>query len=388
MFVYKRRNLLPVKSWIPREAYYADEGMVTQVENLAALPFAHHHIAQMADGHFGFGMPIGCVLASRGVVIPNAVGVDIGCGMAAVRTSLPEIGRDDLQAIVDQIKQVVPAGFGKHESPIEEPPALQRFDKGPVASEQRENAMRSLGTLGGGNHFIEIQAGSDGRVWVMLHSGSRNLGLKVAKHYNKLAIELNERWYSSVNRKSDLAFLPVATEAGRAYIHEMLYCVAYASENRKLLLSRIQQVFEQVLGDVEFDQSLDIAHNYAALEQHFGADVWVHRKGATRARKGEMGIIPGSMGTASYIVTGLGNAASFMSCSHGAGRRMGRKQAIKQLDLAEERAKLAGVINDVTQQVDLDEAPGAYKDIDEVMRNQVDLVRAGVKLQPLASVKG
>ncbi len=245
--------------------------------------------------------------------------------------------------------------------------------------------------MGGGNHFIEIQKGSDRHVWIMIHSGSRNIGLKVAKHYNKLAIHLNERWHSSVDKKQDLAFLPIEIQEAKDYFAEMQYCVDFAFANRLLMMERIKSVFTSVIGEtfsaLEF---INIAHNYARWESHFGTDVIVHRKGATSAREGEVGIIPGSQGTKSYIIQGKGNTESFQSCSHGAGRTMGRKQAQRELVLEEEIEKLnsRGIVHSIRNTRDLDEAPGAYKNIDTVMANQVDLVDILVELSPLAVIKG
>jgi tRNA-splicing ligase RtcB len=231
----------------------------------------------------------------------------------------------------------------------------------------------------------------------MIHSGSRNLGKQVAEHYNKLAKKLNEKWYSKVDEKVDLAFLPLDSEEGKAYIREMEYCVEFALANRKLMMSRISDIFSKYFkneccpeNDIFFEEEfINIAHNYASLENHFGQNVMVHRKGATLARKDTLGIIPGSQGTASYIVKGKGNKDSFESCSHGAGRKMGRKQAIKELDLEAEIKMLddQGIIHSVRGKQSLDEAPSAYKDINEVMKNQEDLVEILVELKPLAVIK-
>jgi len=267
-------------------------------------------------------------------------------------------------------------------------------------SSEFDNAVKSLGTLGGGNHFIEIQNGDDGHIWIMIHSGSRNLGFKVANHYNKLSQELNEKWHSSVPKEQGLAFLPVDSEGGQNYIKEMNYCVEFALANRKLMMDRVLEIFDnetkrfnnitaqKLIGSVE--PMINIAHNYASLENHFGQNVWVHRKGATKATEGLTGIIPGSQGTASYIVEGLGNKESFMSCSHGAGRKMSRTKAKNELDLKKEIKKLdnKGVIHGIRCKNDLDEASSAYKDIEEVMDNQKDLVKILVKLSPLAVIKG
>jgi tRNA-splicing ligase RtcB len=262
---------------------------------------------------------------------------------------------------------------------------------GPAGIAEADKARTQVGTLGGGNHFIELQAGSDGSAYVMIHSGSRNVGFRVADHYNKLAKGLNDRWRVSVPAEWDLAFLPLDTDEGAAYVSEMTACVEFARLNRSAMMDAVLRAVSEAW-DVEVvdTERLDIAHNYAALEHHSGKNVMVHRKGATRAREGELGIIPGSQGTRSYIVRGKGNPLSYMSCSHGAGRAMGRKDAERRLDLADEQRKLdeAGVLHAVRGKGDLDEAPGAYKDISVVMAAQTDLVDVVTELRPLAVVKG
>ena len=245
--------------------------------------------------------------------------------------------------------------------------------------------------------------GSDGHIWIMIHSGSRNLGKQVADYYNDVAVKLNESFHSKVPKKAQLAFLPINTEEAMHYMLEMQYCVEFALANRKLMMNKVCSAFSQMVAgfnqanpfdddtplDVE-DLSINIAHNYASIEHHYGKNCIVHRKGAILARNGTIGIIPGSQGTKSYIVEGKGNEESFMSCSHGAGRIMGRKAAIRNLDLAGEIKKLddLGVVHDIRVEDDLDEAPGAYKDIATVMKRQEDLVDIRVELTPLAVIKG
>jgi len=401
MNVIKKENYkVPVFSWCPE----IEENAMEQIDNLVRLPFVFNRVAVMSDCHSGFGMPIGGVLATKGVVIPNAVGVDIGCGMCAVKTSLTEIDTETLKKIMGEIRKVIPLGFNKHDNGQDEcliPYRLlsEMIEKYPVVSKEYINALKSLGTLGGGNHFIEIQKGGDDHIWIMIHSGSRNLGLKVAEHYNKLAVELNRKWFSDVPKEWELAFLPVDSEEGQSYIREMNYCVDFALANRQLMMDRIMEIFKNIIGSdfnnitsKEFNNVdiINIAHNYARLENHFGENVWVHRKGATLATENTIGIIPGSQGTKSYIVKGKGNKESFMSCSHGAGRKMSRTQAIEELDLEKEIKILddLGVIHGIRNKKDLDEAPSSYKNIDEVMENQKDLVEILVELTPLAVIKG
>jgi len=380
---------LPIKLWLDD----IEPGALAQARNLANLPFIFKHVALMPDAHEGYGMPIGGVLATNGVVIPNAVGVDIGCGMCALKTNLPDITTETIKQIMSGIRELVPLGFDHHESRQDETlmPSKENIIENGVVERQFLAALKQIGTLGGGNHFIEIQKGSDGHVWIMIHSGSRNIGLKVAEHYNKVAKRLNEMWFSSVDASKDLAYLPIETYEAKNYMKEMQYCVDFAFANRKLMMDNILSVFAKILGsDFAALDLINIAHNYARWENHYGKNVLVHRKGATSAREGETGIIPGSQGTKSYIVKGLGNQESFTSCSHGAGRKMGRKQAMRELDLEAEIARLdeQGIVHAIRTVRDLDEAPGAYKSIDVVMENQKDLVEILVELTPLAVIKG
>jgi tRNA-splicing ligase RtcB len=390
----------PVKLWLDD----IEDSALDQARNLANLPFTYRHVAIMADAHLGYGMPIGGVLACEGVVIPNAVGVDIGCGMCAVRTSLNSIDRNALKRILgseksgEGIRAAIPTGFRHHKKPCDAglmpDPALLDSVKKSVVREQFSSGRKQLGTLGGGNHFIEMQQGDDGHIWLMIHSGSRNIGLKVAKHYNQLACRMNEKWHTAVPPKWQLAFLPMDSGKAEDYLAEMRYCVDFALANRTLMMDRLKQAVSAAvheLGEeVSFMRCINIAHNYADMEHHFGRDVMVHRKGATRARLGEYGIIPGSQGSRSFIVRGKGNPDSFCSCSHGAGRILGRKQAQRTLDLGEEQRRLdqLGVLHGLRGRHDLDEAAGAYKNIETVMANQKDLVDIEVALTPLAVVKG
>ena len=386
----------PIKLWLDD----IESGALEQAKNLANLPFVFKHIAIMPDSHQGYGMPIGAVMATQKVVVPNAVGVDIGCGMCAVKTSLTGLDQDTLKKIMGGsrefkggIRSKVPVGFS-HRSKKQDD-WLTDKQKGElwgwsIIEKEYNSSLKQIGSLGGGNHFIEIQQGSDGFIWLMIHSGSRNIGLKVANHYNKLAVELNEKWMSAVPLKWQLAFLPLDSEEGQSYMKEMQHCVDFAFSSRKLMMEYVKNCLTDVVGEVEFDEMINVSHNHAIMEHHFNKNVMVHRKGATRAYKGQLGIIPGSQGTSSYIVSGKGNPESFMSCSHGAGRKMGRKEAQRTLSLEAEKKMLdeLGVIHAIRNIKDLDEAPGSYKDIAIVMENQQDLIEIVVELKPLAVIKG
>ncbi len=377
----------PIKMWLED----LEETAFNQAKNLANLPFTFEHVALLPDAHSGFGMPIGGVLATEEVIIPNAVGVDIGCGMCAIKTSLHSIEKRDLQKVIADIKKVIPVGFNHHKQKQQDVwmPRIE-INNMKIINEEYENALTQVGTLGGGNHFIEVQKGSDGFIWIMVHSGSRNIGKRVADYYNKTAIKLNEKWNSKEFVKQELAFLPMDGNEARHYFDEMNYCVQFALLNRKLMMERIKEVFTDIVKSISFFPIINIAHNYAKWEEHFNKNVIVHRKGATSAKAGEIGIVPGSQGSKSYIVEGLGNKDSFESCSHGAGRKMGRRQAQRELNLDTEIQKMnsQGIIHSIKSKNDLDEAAGAYKDIDTVMENQSDLVKILIELKPLAVVKG
>lgn len=377
---------IPIKIW----ADDVDEGTLEQAKNLANHPFSVGHVALMPDAHLGYGVPIGSVVAMDGVVVCNAVGSDIGCGMRAQSLNIDTFSRDQLDKIVAIIKKRIPVGFKKRskcysEAAFEDPDSCLR-----ICYQERDNARISLGSLGGGNHFLEIQKGSDGHVWVMIHSGSRNLGKKVADYYNGIAVELNRKWASVVPKNHQLAFLPMDADEGRAYWDEMDYCVRFAYMNRSLMMQIVMDSIEFCTGVQPYDAAYDIAHNYASMENHFGKNLVVHRKGATLSREGTIGIIPGSQGTKSYIVNGKGCKESLDSCSHGSGRAMGRKAAQRNLKLEEEIKRLdeQGIIHGIKDVKDLDEAAGAYKDIGRVMENQKDLVEILVELTPLAVIKG
>jgi tRNA-splicing ligase RtcB len=379
---------IPIKSWCRS----VEQSAFQQAENLTRLPFVFHHVALMPDCHKGYGMPIGGVIACTDTVVPNAVGVDIGCGMCAVRTDLSvnELDNNDIRRALNRIRARIPVGFDHHSKSQ----AWDGFDDAPdvpVIRQELASARKQLGTLGGGNHFIELQKDEHARVWLMVHSGSRNFGYKIAREYHSAAMKYcRDRGVSLPDR--DLAFFPMDERMAGDYFAAMEFALRFAYENRQVMKVWCKEVLADLAGS-SFDNEVNIHHNFAARERHFGRDVVVHRKGATRARKGELGIIPGSMGTKSYIVRGLGCAESFESCSHGAGRVMGRNEANRQLSTADVRQALGGVIlqewpKDRKGRIDLSEAPQAYKDIDEVIEAEKDLVEVVFRLEPLGVIKG
>ena len=371
-----------------------EQGAIQQALNISKHPWLVGNVCLMPDTHEGYGMPIGGVVALKGAICPNMVGVDIGCGMLAVKTSLKEISHENLLKIYELIKERIPVGF-KHNSEKQEHPVFDciawKFDELNICPSEFESAQYQIGTLGGGNHFIEIQKGDDGHIWFMIHSGSRNLGKRVAEFYNEKAKEMCSLYKQDEIVKNDLAVLPEGNEYFDKYMQEMNLCMLFSEANRDLMAKKIIGCFREVLGDsVDFEKPINIQHNYAAREHHYGRNVIVHRKGATLARADIFGIIPGSQGTASYIVVGKGCEASLCSCSHGAGRCLSRKRAREELDMENECRLLEerGIIHSIKSKEDLDESASAYKNIDTVMDEQKDLVDIKVKLEPLAVIKG
>ena len=402
---------VPIKTWIG-DLKDIESQTLEQAKHLANLPFVYKWVSLMSDCHLGMGMPIGGVLATKNVIVPNAVGSDISCGVICVKTDLniKQMTVEKIRLIMGKIREVVPLGFDYHkEKQDEEWMPVFKLDKNkytnfdgdldihldkslkeeyPICYANYESARKQLGTLGNGNHFIELQKDNEGIIYIMIHSGSRNLGYRVAKYYNKIAKDLNKKWFSRVPIKWELAFLPMNTREARVYLNEMNYCGKFAEANRMLMMKRVEESVLEVFSGVKFELITNIPHNYVACENHYGKNVWVHRKGATRARKGEIGLTPGSMGSCSYIVEGLGNPESYCSCSHGAGRIMSRTQAKKVLNLEKEKKKMENIICGLRNANDLDEAPGSYKDIETVMENQKDLVKVLVKLYPIMNIKG
>lgn len=395
MKTYEGKNV-PIVSWCNDP----EEGVLTQARNLASLPFIFKQVCLAPDCHQGYGMPIGGIIACKNAVIPNAVGSDVSCGVCTVKTpiKMEDINTDILKNILGKIRDAIPVGFNHH-AEAQEWAGFDNAPDIPVIKRELTSAKRQLGSLGSGNHFLEFQKDEDDYIYIMIHSGSRNLGYKVAKEYNKIAQDMCKMWYSDippVKGDDGLAFLPIGTKEAREYIAAMNFCTEFALANRKNMMRKILGIIEQTL-HFSYEEvinsmknMINIAHNYARLENHFGQNVWIHRKGATSARKGEVGIIPGSQGDSSYIVEGIGNEKSFASCSHGAGRKMSRTKARNELSLENEVNNLEslGTLHSIRNTGDLDEAPSAYKDIENVMDEQKDLVKILVKLEPIATIKG
>ncbi|RSS61112.1 RtcB family protein [Streptomyces sp. WAC06614] len=387
---------VPIRMWT--DPATVEEHAMRQLQNTAGLPWIKG-LAVMPDVHYGKGATVGSVIAMHDAVCPAAVGVDIGCGMSAVRTSLTANDLPgDLSRLRSRIEQAIPVGTGMHREPVD-PDRLygfgtsgfgdlwERFDY--VADEvkfRRERALKQMGTLGSGNHFVEVCVDMSDSVWLMLHSGSRGIGNELAAHHIEIARGLSHN-QNLVDR--DLAVFLAATPEMNAYRNDLFWAQEYAKFNRKVMMSLLKEVVRREFrkAKVSFEQEISCHHNYVAEERYDGMDLLVTRKGAIRAGSGEYGIIPGSMGTGSYIVKGLGNAKSFNSASHGAGRKMSRTAAKKRFstrDLADqtrgvECRKDSGVV---------DEIPGAYKSIEQVIEQQTDLVEVVAKLKQVICVKG
>ena len=377
---------LPIRVWAD-EIGEAD-GVFEQARNLANHPIARRWVALMPDFHIGYGMPIGGVIATEGGVIPNAVGVDIGCGMIAARTHLAadQLDAELLQKLREAIHARVPVGFASHATARVLPAELRvQADECVVVRGLLDKASAQAGTLGSGNHFIEIQRDAQDAVWIMLHSGSRNVGLQVCNHYHGLAKDLMENEGIAVPHV-DLAYLPAETSAFGEYLADMRWCMAFAEVNRQFMFEAVCDAIDAVLGEAtRIDVHFDTHHNFAQMELHDGAELLIHRKGAVRAEG--LVTIPGSMGTGSYIGEGKCSPRSFETCSHGAGRKLSRKEANRVIGHERAVESMKHVVYGV-RQGDYDEMPDCYKDIDDVMRQQADLVSPVYKLLPMAVVKG
>jgi tRNA-splicing ligase RtcB (3'-phosphate/5'-hydroxy nucleic acid ligase) len=385
---------VPIKMWAKVEE--VESQALDQLKSIAALPWVAHHVAVMPDVHLGKGATVGSVVAMHGAVAPAAVGVDIGCGMAAVKTSLTAKRLpDDLKKVRLAVEAAIPVGFSKHDEPAwrgmsdalraEAKALIDRFgelDEG--TGGLKPKAEQQLGTLGGGNHFIELCLDTDENVWLMLHSGSRNIGKTLAEIHMAQARKLE---HNAALKNRDLAVFLAGTPEMDAYRRDLYWAQDYARLNRMIMLELYQRVLVDFWPAIQFRQMVTCHHNYVAEETHFGDHLFVTRKGAIRAGAGEMGIIPGSMGTKSYIVRGLGNPESFESAAHGAGRRMSRGKAKQKFTVQDLREQTEGVECRKDSGV-LDEIPGAYKSIDKVMKNQADLVEIVAELKQVLCVKG
>lgn len=391
-----------------------DDNAMQQMVAIAKLPFVKH-CAIMPDGHLGQNCCIGGVVACDGIVVPDFVGSDAGCGVIVQKTSLK---RSDLmdkelrKKILNSIKRGLPVGM-EHNSEKREKELLNNFggsienlldnssfsykflgDKGVY-----DTILSQIATLGSGNHFCSIEYDSNDDVWIMIHSGSRNIGYRLNEYYNEAALKLNQTYYSN----SFVPFLPVDTTLGVEYIYAMKFALEFAQLNRSIMIKWVMADLSHFFPDITFGEQINIHHNYANYEFVNGKDIWVHRKGAVNASKGVRGVIPASMGTGSYIVDGLGNPKSLNSSSHGAGRRMGRKDFNKLYNTPEDLAKIAKIMEDVvyldfskekgrgkkvSDLIDVSECPLAYKDIETVMAEQSDLVAPVNKLMPMINLKG
>ncbi|MGC0423268.1 RtcB family protein [Embleya sp. AB8] len=389
-------NRVPIRMWTDPAAV---EGQaMEQLRNITTLPWLHG-LAVMPDVHFGRGATVGSVIAMRDAVCPAAVGVDIGCGMSAVKTSLTAADLpDDLSKVRSKIEQAIPVGTGMHGEAVD-PSTLyglsaagwsefwSRFDDVADAVKfRRERAMKQMGSLGSGNHFVELCVDMSDSVWLMLHSGSRNIGKELADHHMSVARSLPHN-QGIVDR--DLAVFVSDTPEMAAYRSDLYWAQEYAAKNRAIMMALFQEVIRREFrkARVGFEEPISCHHNYVSEETYEGVDLLVTRKGAIRAGRGDLGIIPGSMGTRSYIVRGLGNEAAFNSASHGAGRRMSRNAAKKRFTVADLAKQTEGVECRKDSGV-VDEIPGAYKKIEQVMRQQQDLVEVVAELRQVICVKG
>ncbi len=368
-----------------------------QLVNISRLPIVHHHVAAMPDVHLGIGATVGSVIPTKRAIIPAAVGVDIGCGMMAARLSLTanELDEQSLKKTFGQISRDVPVGFDQHRDARD---AAKHFRKSLTRVMEKHPGIgkrvgknshwaQQLGTLGGGNHFIEVCLDESNRVWVMLHSGSRGIGNAIGSYFIELAKK--DSMKNNVHLPdADLAYFPEGAKHFHDYVEAVGWAQDYARANRAEMMELVLDGMRRHLPSFEVtDEAVNCHHNYVEHEEHFGERVWLTRKGAIRARVGELGIIPGSMGARSYIVRGKGSAESFHSCAHGAGRLMSRNAAQKKFSLQDLQAQTEGVICRKDKGV-IDEIPGAYKNIDEVMANQSDLVEVVHTLKQVICVKG
>jgi tRNA-splicing ligase RtcB len=409
-YKYLETQGAPVKAWV--HGVQLEEAAWKQLRNVAELPFIYKHVAAMPDVHWGMGATVGSVIATKGAIIPAAVGVDIGCGMMAVQTSLVASDLpDNLGSLRSRIEAAIPHGrtdnggandrgawsnvpamvesefFGGGSSTSLHSSLQRIVAKHPSIAKAAERAPRHAGTLGTGNHFIEVCLDENDNVWVMLHSGSRGIGNRIGSHFIELAKEEMRQWHINLP-DIDLAYLPQGSKYFLDYCEAVGWAQEFARTNREIMMREALNALQTEVKPFDLTaKAINCHHNYVAWERHFGENVIVTRKGAVRAQKDDLGIIPGSMGARSFIVRGKGNRESFCSCSHGAGRRMSRGEAKRTFTLADHAQATAGI--ECRKDIDvLDETPGAYKDIDAVMAAQADLVDIDHILHQVLCVKG
>ena len=358
------------------------------------LPFIAGHVALMPDAHYGYGSTVGSVIPTKGAVIPSAIGVDIGCGMIATETDLTAADLpDSLRSLMPLIEQAIPAGMGqghrvRRPDRVREDIAALGDPATELSQRQTSTALEQFGTLGSGNHFVEVCLDERDVVWLVLHSGSRGIGNQLAQRAISEAKGLMKHWFIELE-EPDLAYLVQGSPEFTTYIRDMLWAQRYAMGSRKLMMDGAEAALFQVVGHGSVARTINCHHNFTQQEHHHGQDLWITRKGAIKADVGDLGVIPGSMGTRSYIVEGLGNPASFTSCSHGAGRRMSRGQARRELTVESLRESMGDrEWNSDRAEALLDEHPSSYKDIDQVMADQTDLVRPLHALRQVFNYKG
>jgi tRNA-splicing ligase RtcB len=364
-----------------------------QAERTASMPFVFPHVALMPDAHLGKGATVGSVIPTLGAIIPAAVGVDIGCGMIAVRTQFTteDLAGVQLRALRMAIEAVVPLSAGKYNTELTDTAQVRIADLESSAdvdyAQYAGNWRLQLGTLGSGNHFIEVTVDEEQRVWLFLHSGSRGVGNKIAQRHIEIARRLCQQWWIELP-DPDLAYLVEGTDQFWAYMRDLRWAQKFALLNREEMMDRVIRCVETWIGDaIVEDDRINCHHNFTQQEKHFGKEVWVSRKGAIEASAGRPGLIPGSMGTASYVVVGRGDRLSLNSSPHGAGRNFSRAAARRQFTLEDLRTAMVGIEYRDTDAF-IDEIPGAYKDIDQVMADAADLVEVRHTLRQIVNVKG
>ncbi len=389
------RNIGPnILSWLPEEQI--EESALQQIKNLARMPFIHEHVAVMPDCHYGLGATVGSCIPTLRAIIPAAVGVDIGCGMIAVKTPLTRADLpEDLSDIRKAVEEQIPLSAGRYNRSVKKTAKLRveqmeaqaaELDRLDFYNKVDRNWRKQMGSLGSGNHFIEIVLDETDSVWAFLHSGSRGVGNRLADHHIKIAKALMEKWYIDLP-DADLAYLVEDTQEFDDYMTDLGWAQDFARLNRDEMMERILRILRHRFGEFEELERIQCHHNFTQREHHFGRNILVSRKGAIQAREGQLGLIPGSMGTASYVVRGKGNAAAFDTAPHGAGRRMSRRAAREKFTMSDFDQLMEGIEVRRSESF-LDELPGAYKDVDLVMEQSNDLVEILHAFRQIVNVKG